>query len=145
MIPAMKLRRGVALLVLLVTAVTACSDGGEATSGTEAAADVILGSGSVPETVPEDFPIPDEASVMTTLVNRPEGTTEMTVRFPVEVTVVASYYEQNLAARDYTISRSEARPNGGWEIEIAKGDVVATLRLDTIDPSTAEAVMIFEE
>ena len=56
----------------------------------------MFGRGSVPDTVPQSFPIPDEAVVGATLVDTNRGLTEMILTLPATVDAVVTYYEENL-------------------------------------------------
>lgn len=137
--------RALALVLGLVMAVAACSGDDDSTDGTLDPADVVFGSGSIPDTVPADFPVPEEAVVSSTLVNRPARTTEMILRLPVDVDVVVTYYEENLEPRGYTIVTSEPRSDSGWDMEIEKDDLTVSVRLRNVGGDLTEAVMMFEQ
>lgn len=61
-----------AMLLALTFVVTACGD--DAPSGTTQA--VTFGEGEIPDSVPDDFPVPEGAVVGTTLVDRVNNRTE---------------------------------------------------------------------
>jgi hypothetical protein len=114
----------VAFLSLLLVA-GAC-DGPSAPTTTEAAASsVVFGRGSVPDTVPSSFPIPDEAVIGATLVDANRGLTEMILNFPADVDAVVAYYEENLPARGFEIGAS-AGTETEWQIE-GEGEGVSLL------------------
>ncbi|MFQ5553961.1 MAG: hypothetical protein ACE5GC_01160 [Acidimicrobiia bacterium] len=98
-------------LVLLVVALFIAAAG---CSADDASGGIEFLDGVIAETVPEDFPIPPQSVVGSTLVNRNVDPvfTEMTVRMPATVPVVALYFTTNLPAREYVISFSEAQPTG---------------------------------
>jgi hypothetical protein len=97
--------------------VAGACDGPSATTTTEAGgSSVVFGRGSVPETVPSTFPIPDEAVVGATLVDANRGLTEMILNFPADVDAVVAYYEEILPARGYEIGAS-AGTETDWQID----------------------------
>ncbi len=118
--------RVVASLVLLLALAGCGGDSDPAASATDGS-DIELGSGSVPETVPDDFPLPDSAVVGSTLVNHPTGETEMIVRLPTDVAVSVQYYEQNLDARGYSIDSSDAQPDGAWLMAFSRDDLEGSI------------------
>ncbi|MEA2022783.1 MAG: hypothetical protein U9N79_00680, partial [Actinomycetota bacterium] len=101
------------LVVLIVVSILAAGCGGSSPDTTTTVAsmtdgsDVVFGRGSVPDTVPDSFPIPDGAVVGATLVDADRGLTEMILTFPTAVDAVVTYYEKNLPARGYKITRSD--------------------------------------
>jgi len=104
----------------------ACSSSGAGTSTTVVAGDdgsgVVFGRGSVPATVPDSFPIPDQAVVGATLIDTNRGVTEMVLNLPASSDATITYYQKNLPASGYEITSS-----GGseieWEIVFVGGDV----------------------
>lgn len=122
----------VALLVVVSCAMlAACGDDDDASG------DVVLGSGEVPETVPEDFPISEQAAVSSTVANMVTGETEMIVRYPTDIPATVEYYEMNLEARGYTVDRSESVGDAMWEMEFSKGaDISGSLELSDAEGVT---------
>ncbi len=105
----------VAFMVLSLLA-TGCGDSSADTTTTvvtdAATSGVVFGRGSIPDAVPDSFPIPDEANIGATLVDSNRGLTEMILTFPAAVEPVAAYYEENLPARGYEVTSS-----GGTDVE----------------------------
>lgn len=138
------LRRAVSAAVTLVLVASACSgDDGAAPTTVAANDDVIFGSGSLPDTLPNDFPIPDEAIISSTLVVPSAGTTEVIMRLPVELAAAVTYFEQNLPARGFPIVNSEAESDAAWSMEVERDDLVGTIELETASPQITEVVMLF--
>jgi len=90
--------------------------------------DLEFGTGSVPFTVPADFPLPDSAVVGTTMIDGVNGRSEMNVNFPASVTEVVTYYETNLPALGFEVTDSMGT-DSEWDITFAKGGVIGTIRL----------------
>lgn len=68
---------------------------------------LVFGNGTIPDSVPEGFPIPEEGSVGATMIDRVNGITELVVIYPAHFEDVVSYFEANLPATGYTIDNSE--------------------------------------
>ena len=132
-----------AFLALLATSlllVAACSDDEPTTSSTG----VEFGSGSLPPTVPESFPIPEGAVISSTLVNWDTGFTEVIYRVPAQPAAVILFYGQNLERTGYTTISSEGdatmrtiefEGNGiAGELEIGPEGLEATRVVLTFDP-----------
>jgi hypothetical protein len=120
--------------VALVAVLAACSaesepGGSVPTSVPGEASDepLVFGNGSIPGTVPADFPVPSEARVGSTMVDRTRGVTEFNVVFPADITEVVEYFETNLSAVGYTVEESSGSDTR-WVIEFSTdgldGDIV---------------------
>lgn len=98
-------------------AATACSDGSDATTTTTTPAttatttvegDFVFGSGEIPGSVPEDFPLPDQFVVGSTLENTKTGVVEMVLTFPDDLPSVAGFFQESLPAAGYEVTRAES-------------------------------------
>lgn len=122
------------VIVALTVALAACS----AESGPEESAltslpgeasdePLVFGSGSIPGTVPDGFPIPSEARVGSTMVDRTRGVTEVIIVYPANISEVVEYFETNLTAVGYTVDESSGTETR-WVIEFSSdgldGDIV---------------------
>lgn len=91
---------------------------------------IVLGSGTVPETLPAEFPLPAEAVIGSTLIDRNRDLTEVVMRVPAGVDAVAAFFATNLVNRGYTVD-SSAGDSARWEIALSgrglSGTVVVTL------------------
>ncbi|MEA3511466.1 MAG: hypothetical protein U9R51_08535 [Actinomycetota bacterium] len=118
--------RTISLLVVITTLVVValvtpgCSDSsGESTTTADSGASasiVVFGRGTVPEVVPDSFPIPDEAVIGATMVDPNRGLTEMIITLPASVDSVVTYYEGNLPLSGYEFTSSEGT-GGEWLME----------------------------
>lgn len=139
--------RVVLVSVAVAVLLGACS-GGDGTSTTIGAVDpndVVFGSGSIPENLPDDFPVPAEAVISSTLVVASSGSTEMIVRLPSSLEVAVAYYEQNLEARGYAVDDSLSVSDTRWELQLSKDSLAGTITLTAIGSDITEAVMQFEQ
>lgn len=106
--------------------------------------EVVFDRGSVPETVPDSFPIPDEAVVGATLVDPNRGLTEMILTFPAETAAVVTYYEENLPPRGYTITKSEGSETE-WRIDFDDDSVDGAIGVQAGGSGVAVATVQFTE
>jgi hypothetical protein len=121
-----------ALAGLVVVALVAAGCGGSS-EDTTATADadasgVVFGRGSVPDTVPDSFPIPDEAVIGATLIDTNRGLTEMIITFPASVEAVVTFYEDNLPLGGYEITSSDGT-DGDWAMEFNGEGIDGVIRI----------------
>jgi hypothetical protein len=130
--------RLVAGTLVAVALLGACS-GGDATETTTTRPEttttvdtsdqpVVFGRGSMPDTVPEDFPLPDQAVIGSTLIDRTRGVTEVVVTFPTGVTAVSDFYATNLEALGYTVNSSSGS-DAEWVITFSKDALTGEARI----------------
>ena len=80
----------------------------------------------MPSTVPDDFPVPNQAVIGATLIDRTRGLTEVIVTYPAQVEEVAAYYATNLDVLGYTVIAStgnDAEYLVEWERDDMTGEV----------------------
>jgi hypothetical protein len=82
----------------------ACSGEDESATGSTG---VEFGSGTLPASVPESFPIPESAVISSTLVDWDRGRTEVVMRIPADPAASILFYDQNLKRTGFTIVSSE--------------------------------------
>ena len=82
---------------------------------------VVFGRGELPATVPSGFPIPAEAVVGTTMIDRINDVTEVALTYPTTVVAVVDYFEANLVAVGYSVDES-AGSDGDWTITVSHSD-----------------------
>lgn len=123
-----------ALAALIVVSLLAVGCGGPSSGTTTTAAPdasaqgVVFGRGSIPDAVPESFPVPDEAVVGATLVDTDRGVKEMILTFPASTDAVVTYYEENLPLRGYEITGSDGI-DGTWVLEFSGEGVDGVIRI----------------
>ncbi len=109
-----------AAAALLLVLGGACSDGEGAASSTTAVAgssdEVVFASGSLPETLPDTFPLPVGSSVGSTMVVSATGFTEVIVRISAEQGITTQFFEQGLRQAGFEVDNSAAVAEG-WTIE----------------------------
>lgn len=122
MLTVMRVPRLATIIVLALSVALLAAGCGDSTTETTSpgGSGVEFGKGTVPETVPDSFPIPDQAVVGTTLVDAGRGVTEMVLTFPAGAAAVVEYYDENLPARGYEIASSDGTETK-WRIDF-EGD-----------------------
>lgn len=142
--PLPRLAALIAVLALVVAACTGSSDDttdgtttdDTATTTTAVGADpdsdepLVFGSGTMPATVPDDFPFPEQAVIGTTMIDRTRDVTEVIATYPADVVDVVAFFETNLEGVGYAVVESTGT-DGAWDITFEKGDVSGTLSLET--------------
>ncbi len=133
-----------ALAALFVVALVAAGCGGSSedttTTADASASGVVFGRGSVPETVPDSFPIPAEAVIGATLIDTNRGLTEMIITFPASVEAVVMYYEDNLPIGGYEITSSDGT-DGEWAMEFNGEGIDGEIRIKAGGSGVASATV----
>lgn len=105
--------------------------------------DLEFGSGSVPFTVPADFPLPDSAVVGSTMIDGVNGRSEMNVNFPASVGEVVEYYETNLPVLGFEVTDSKGT-EFEWEITHTKDGVSGTIHFAFVAASITSSTFSFD-
>lgn len=132
------------ITVLVFAVVVAACGGGSAETTSSPGSDVVFSRGAVPETVPESFPIPDEAVVGATLVDPARGITEMILTFPADTAAVVDYYEQNLPPRGFTILSSDGSETA-WQIDFSDSVVDGAMGVQAAGSGISAATVQFSD
>lgn len=123
--PVSELRKRLFLAAgVLALALAGCNgDGGSGTTGsaptTAVSGDVIFGSGSIPDGFPSDFPIPQAATVGSTLVDQNRGRYELILFLPSELEAAVVFFQGNLENAGYTIT-ADGFDGDLWRIEFER-------------------------
>jgi hypothetical protein len=128
----------VAVAVLVAGSMAAgCSGSDDGRTGVE------FGRGELPQTVPEDFPVPEAAAINSTLIDWDRDRTEVNMIFPAELTVVARFFDENLANRGYLVESSTGS-TAAWSIVFSKdtldGDIALLPQSEATTAVTVEFV-----
>jgi hypothetical protein len=116
--------RLVVLLIVVATLVAACGDdGGSTTVTTEA---VVFGEGEIPESVPESFPIPPNAVIGSTLVDKINHRTEFRLTVASDVESTVRFFQVGLVNQGYVITSSEGNA-AEWTMTFRLGDLTGTI------------------
>ncbi len=135
-----------ALAVALAVLGGACSDDTETVTTTAAVVDspdeVVFGSGSLPETLPDGFPLPAGSAVGSTMVVAQSGFTEAVVRIAAELGITAQFFDQSLAVAGITVD-SSAAVDDGWLIEFTSEGAKGTIEISEPREGVSQAIVRF--
>lgn len=133
----MAVRRVLVLCLALLVAATACSGG-------EAEEPIVFGEGVLPDTVPEDFPVPQASSIGSTLVDNVNGRTEVSMIVAENVEPVAQFFVVNLVNRGYVVDTS-AGNDSEWEIAFRRDNLEGTIEVTNLGVGTSSAILKLSE
>ncbi len=114
------LRRARTLVVLVALLVTGCAD--DDSAGTGGGDQVVFGEGEPPPAFPADFPIPTNAEIGTTLVDRLNHRSEMALQIEGPVDAAVQNFTIGLVSQGYVITSSEGSA-GSWTIAFNRGEL----------------------
>jgi hypothetical protein len=120
-----RFRHFMLFIVAVALVAAACSSSGGDPAGTDAGGSdsgVVLGRGSVPATVPDGFPIPEEAVIGATMIDPDRGVTEMVMSMPASLPAAVDYYVKNLPIAGYELT-SSGGSDVDWELIFFDADV----------------------
>jgi hypothetical protein len=103
---------------------------------------LVFGSGEVPSTVPVDFPIPEEAVIGSTMIDRTRGRTELITTYPANVPDVVEFYETNLPARGYAVDSSSGT-DAKWIIDFSSGETTGQVVIATGGSGLSQGTLVF--
>jgi hypothetical protein len=132
------------ILAVIAIAVlgTGCSDsqGTTTTQGNTSGEDVVFGQGQMPETIPEEFPLPAGSVIGSTMVVADTGFTEVVVRINAELGISAEFFSQSLAQAGFDVN-SSAEGENRWLIEFSKDSAKGTIDLSEAVSGISQAVV----
>ncbi|HUU61016.1 MAG TPA: hypothetical protein VMX37_01320 [Acidimicrobiia bacterium] len=88
-----------------------------------------VGEGEIPESVPDDFPVPADATVGASVVDREKHATEFSLDLPRGVEQAAEYYLVNLVSSGYVVETS-AGDATRWNIRFSRETLRGTVRIE---------------
>jgi hypothetical protein len=112
------------VIASLALVVTACGD--DDTTTTESTEAIVFSEGVIPDSVPESFPIPPDAVIGTTLVDKINNRTEfrMTITSDMETTV--RFFQVGLVNQGYVITSSEGNA-AEWTMTFSTGELTGSI------------------
>jgi hypothetical protein len=113
--------RAVVLVVfplLALGAVAACSDDD---SGPRES--IEFGEGEIPDTFPDDFPIPPNARIGSTLIDRVNHRSEVSLTVATDMDVTVRFYTVGLVNQGYVVDSSQGDDNQ-WTVEFSRGELL---------------------
>jgi hypothetical protein len=90
---------------------------------------VITEEGEIPDPVPDDFPVPADATVGVSVVDREKHATEFALDLPRGVEQAAEYYLVNLVSSGYVVETS-AGDATRWNMRFSRDTLRGTVRIE---------------
>ena len=137
MLRSRRLVGAIAVATAVVLTAAACGDGGTTTVGAD---DVEFGEGTIPSAIPDDFPVPNGAVIGSYLVDRINRRSEVELRVPSEVEVVAQFYNLGLVNAGYVVEES-ASDGRRWTIAFRRDQLQGEVALSLADAGITQAVI----
>ena len=114
----------IAIIAVVALVAAACSGSASGDSTDDAAEttttvelpDLEFGRGVMPVSVPEAWPMPDQAVIGATMIDGVNGRTEVVATFPATVVETVAYYTTNLPIVGFEVTTSEGT-DGQWSLE----------------------------
>lgn len=130
-------RRVALLLVVFIVAVAACGDDdGDASDDA-----VVFGEGVIPESVPDDFPVPGNAVVGTTLVDKINNRTEFRLTLRGDITATTQFFQVGLVNQGYVVDSSEGSA-AEWTLGFSDGPLDGSILITSQGSVSAAVVRI---
>ena len=131
-----RLQMMIAVLALLLVG-AACGDDDGGTGTTEA---VVFGEGTIPESVPDDFPIPAGSVVGTTLVDKINNRTEFRLTIRADATSTVQFFQVGLVNQGYVIDSSTGNSTE-WTVTFSNGELRGTIFTTPQGPGLTTSVI----
>ncbi len=123
----MKTLRITIAVFTLLGVVAACGDDG---TGTTSGTGVVFGEGEMPPAFPEDFPIPPNAVIGSTLINPVNHRSEMSLQIDAEITAAVQFFNVGLVNQGFVVESSEGSPIT-WTITFSRGELTGDIVFQT--------------
>jgi len=102
---------------------------------------VITEEGEIPDSVPDDFPVPADATVGVSVVDQLAHQTEFALALAQGVEEAAQYYLVNLVSSGYVVE-SSAGDDTRWNISFSRGALRGTVRIEAGETGCSVVVNI---
>ncbi len=135
------------ILMVAVAAVAmigaGCSDTTETTTTTSGTSgdDIEFGQGSMPETIPDSFPLPTGSAISSTMVIK-DGLTEVVIRVNAELGITAEFFNQGLVQGGFSVDRSEA-DGEDWIVEFSDDSAMGTLDISEPQQGISQVLLTY--
>ncbi len=102
---------------------------------------VVLGNGTIPATVPRDFPMPPGAVVGDTMIDRVNHRTEFGLQVGQDLTAVAQFYDIELVSSGYVVTASGAVSDQMWRLAFLQGELMGEVTISSTGGGVSEVVV----
>jgi hypothetical protein len=132
----MPLRTRLVAIPLLVGLAASCSS-----APAEDTSPVVFGNGTIPSTVPKDFPIPPGAVVGDTMIDRPNHTTEFGLQVGQDLETVAQFFDIELVSSGYVVTSSGSVSADMWRLSFIQGELRGDVTISSTGGGVAEVIV----
>jgi hypothetical protein len=112
-----------AVVLAVVVLGAGCGDDDAAPGTTEA---IQFGEGVIPDSIPDNIPVPDNAVIGTTLVDKINNRTEFRISVAAETASVIQFFQVGLVNQGYIVDSSEGN-SSEWTLKFSNGDLRGTI------------------
>lgn len=113
----------IALLLAVSLVAAGCGDDDESPDEP-----LVFGEGELPDSLPDDLPIPAGAAVGSTMVDHPASTTEVNLVINTDLTAAVSEFTVGLVNEGYVVDRSQEQA-GQWLVEFSRDSLTGRMIL----------------
>lgn len=136
----LRTRLAAAALVTLLGSTAAC--GGDSTLDT-AGDPVVFGEGERPPAIPDDFPIPANAVIGSTMIDRINHRTEMALQVGSDLEATVRYFSVGLVSQGYVVGTSQGSATS-WRIAFSQGELHGEIDFTAAGSATQVLVSVNE-
>jgi len=111
--------RLIALALAALLIIAACGDD-------DSGPDIEFGEGEIPSTLPDDIPIPGNARIGTSLIDRVNNRTEVSLNVPADLAATVRFFQVGLVNQGYVVDRSTG-DTFTWTLEFSRGEMVGSV------------------
>ncbi len=128
----------VVLAVVVAVALMAGACGDSSDGGSDQT--VVFGTGEIPETIPDDFPIPSGAIIGSNVIDGINTRTEFEMRVGRAQADIAQFFTVNLVNSGYVVDDSRLE-SGRWTIEFRRNALEGTISITAPDEGISQIVV----
>lgn len=121
-----------ALLALILVAVVACGD--------STAPTVIFGEGTIPPAIPDDFPVPDDAVVGSTLIDTVNTKSEFEFRTATSLEALVQSLSLGLVDAGFVVDNSSGNAVQ-WSISFRRGSLEGSVELRSLGDEVSQGAV----
>ena len=134
-------RRVLLLVVVAVSVVISGCASGASLPPVDDLPALTFGTGDFPATIPEEFPLPEHASVGSTMVDGTRVRTEVVIIFGADAPQVVAFYEAELPDAGYEVSNSTT-DGTQTDIEFTGNGIEGTMTIKAAGPGLSEGFLV---
>ncbi|HAX81247.1 MAG TPA: hypothetical protein DCY40_01610 [Actinobacteria bacterium] len=128
----------VAALVATLGSAAACSDDSPLATADDP---VVFGEGVRPPAIPSDFPIPSNAVIGSTMIDRTNHRTEMALQVGSGLEAVVQYFNVGLVSQGYVVGASHGTA-AAWTISFSRGELSGEIDFSAAGAATQVLVAV---